>query len=120
MEGTTTQISVQTELKWFGTTVQSKLVTEPLYSQLSLCTVAPCSPTCYDSLSSVQPLIQRRENLLGLAMQGMDESNSEQIPRGLLDKALPFFFLSGLPSGRFVDRPSPAMASVAAPCSPEI
>ncbi|GMN30793.1 hypothetical protein TIFTF001_002966 [Ficus carica] len=38
-----------------------------------------------------------------------------------LDRQGPaFFFLSGLPSGRFVDRPSPAMGSVAAPCSPEI
>ncbi|GMN37785.1 hypothetical protein TIFTF001_007106 [Ficus carica] len=123
---------IQTEPKWFGTTVQSKLVTEPLYSQLSLCTVAPCSPTCYDSLSSVQPLIQRRENLLGLAMQGMDESNSEQIPRAhpstppeSQPSARP---VSAQPnegarrshSGRFVDRPLLAMASVAAPCSPEI
>ncbi|GMN55254.1 hypothetical protein TIFTF001_024371 [Ficus carica] len=59
----------------------SLLIQSNTTRQLSLYTVASCSPTCYDSLSSVQPLIQRRENLLGLAMQGMDESNSEQIPR---------------------------------------
>ncbi|GMN56298.1 hypothetical protein TIFTF001_025419 [Ficus carica] len=99
-------------------------------------------------------------------MQGMDESNSEQIPRAhpstppesqssarpvsaqpnegarrshcfcknnnhkkiLKFRAIVNRFTYGLAaereigseSGRFVDRPSPAMASVAAPCSPEI
>ncbi|GMN27039.1 hypothetical protein TIFTF001_040962 [Ficus carica] len=43
--------------------VQSKLRTEPLYSNMSWSTVAllaPCSPTCFDSIYSVQALFERR------------------------------------------------------------